>query len=130
MIHLYTRGLGTHIRGEAHLNLFKSYVNKYSQRAWDLYLHGGPWYFWEDLKKTFIFVYLFKEVKLIEIYTKMCTMKYLISCTGMGLIPMWRPVFYFHKTWLIVLFTDASFVVFENSLKVVFERSFLYKEKL
>src|SRR3954465_3375095 len=116
MIHLYTRGLGTYIRGEAHLILFKSFVNKYSQRAWDLYLHGGPWYFWEDLKKTFIFVLLFKVKKQIdrgmykEVYVqKGCTMKYLISCTGMGLIPMWRPVFHFHKTWLIVLLTDAKF---------------------
>src|SRR3954463_12771608 len=76
MIHLYTQGLGTHTRGEAHLRLFNSYVNKYSQRAWDLYLHGGPWYFWEDLKKTFIFDLLFKvKKKMIEICTKMCMYK-------------------------------------------------------
>src|SRR3954466_4827210 len=52
---------------------------------------------------------------------KGCTMKYLISCTGMGLIPMWRPMFYFHKTWLIILLTDARFHRFENSLKVLKE---------
>src|SRR4051812_36837267 len=104
MIHLYTRGLGTYTRGETHLSLFKSYVNKYSQRAWDLYLHEGPWYFWEDLKKTFIFDLLFKVKKQTDrgMYKKVyvqkgCTMKYLISCTGMGLIPMWRPMFYFIK---------------------------------
>src|SRR3954471_15907844 len=104
MIHLYTRGLGTHTRGEAHLNLFKSYVNKYSQRAWDLYLHGGPWYFWEDLKKTFIFDLLLKVKNHIDrdmyekgVCTKRCTMKYLTSCTGIGLIPMWRPMFHFIK---------------------------------
>src|SRR3954464_2713230 len=105
MIHLYTQGLGTHTRGEVLLSLFKSYAKKYSQRAWDLYLHGGPWYFWEDLRKTFIFDLLFKVKNKIDrgMYKKGCTMKYLISCTGMGLIPMWRPMFYFHKTWLIAL---------------------------
>src|SRR3954467_380814 len=122
MIHLYTRGLGTHIRGEAHLNLFNNYVNRYLQKAWDLYLHGGPWYFWEDLKKTFIFD-LFIQGNQIDrdmykkcVCTMRCTMKYLTSCTGMGLIPMWRPMFYFHKTWLIILLTDASFEKLFESL--------------
>src|SRR3954462_10859966 len=79
MIHLYTRGLGTHTRGEAHLSLFKSCVNRYLQK-------------------------------------------------GLGLIPTWRPMVLFYKTWLIVLLTDASFE--KLFLKVCFERSFLYKEKL
>src|SRR3954469_8661104 len=110
--------------------------------AWDLYLHGGPWYFWEDLKKTFIFDLLFKVKKntLIEIYTKECMYKKVYNEVpnfmygngyvqkGLGLIPTWRPMVYFHKTWLIVLFTHAS--CRKTVLKVCFERSFLFKEKL
>src|SRR3954471_20093065 len=77
MLHLYTRGLGTHTRGEAHLILFKSYVNRYLQRAWDLYLHGGPWYFWEDLKKNLHFLICYSRLKnkLIEVCTKKCMYK-------------------------------------------------------
>src|SRR4051812_3500955 len=99
MLHLYTQGLGTHIRGVVHLSLFKAMQTNIYKGAWDLYLHGGPWYFWEDLKKTFIFDLLFKVKKQIDrgMYKKRCTMKYLISCTGMGLIPMWRPMVYFMK---------------------------------
>src|SRR3954462_12363560 len=63
MIHLYTQGLGTHTRGEALLSLFKAMQTSIYKGAWDLYLHGGPWYFREDLKKTFIFDLLFKVKK-------------------------------------------------------------------
>src|SRR3954462_7459583 len=73
MIHLYTRGLGTYTRGEAHLSLFKDMQTSIYKRVWDLYLHGGPWYFWEDLKKTFIFVLLFKVKNQMDrgMYKKM-----------------------------------------------------------
>src|SRR3954470_23514180 len=78
----------------------------------------------------FLISYSRLKNKLIEICTKMCTMKYLISCTRMGLIPMWRPMFYFHKTWLIVLLTDARFRRFENSLKVfVLKEVYCLKKK-
>src|SRR3954469_17140127 len=106
------------------------------KRAWDLYLHGGPWYFWEDLKKTFIFDLLFKvkKNKLIEVCTKKCMYKRVYNE-----IPnfMYRNGTYtyveahvlFYKTWLIVLLKDASFRRFENSLKVCFERSFYVLKK-
>src|SRR3954469_14640529 len=129
MIHLYTRGLGTHIRGEVHLSLFKSYANKYLQKAWDLYLHGGPWYFWEDLKKTFIFDLLFKVKKQTDrdiyknVYIEIPNFMY-----GNGTYTYVEARVLFYKTWLIVLFTNASFE--KTVLKVCFERSFLYKEKL
>src|SRR4051812_6275727 len=129
MIHLHTRGLGTHTRGEVHLSLFKSYVNKYSQRAWDLYLHGGPWYFWEDLRKTFIFDLLFKVKKQTDrdmykkVYNEIPNFMY-----GNGTYTYVEAHVLFYKTWLIVLLTDARFRRFENSLKVCFERVFCTKK--
>src|SRR3954471_3429831 len=117
MIHLYTRGLGTYTRGEAHLSLFKSYVNKYLQRARDLYLDGGPWYFWEDLKKTFIFDLLFKVKNQIDrgmfkkVYNEIPNFMYR---NGTYTYVEARVLFY--KIWLIVLLTDARFEKLFESL--------------
>src|SRR4051812_32270507 len=100
MIHWYTRGSGL-IHGERPIEFMQQLCKQiFTREVWDLYLHGGPWYFWEDLKKTFIFDLLFKVKNQIDrgMYKKdVCTMKYVISCKGMGLIPMWRPMFYFIK---------------------------------
>src|SRR3954469_5869426 len=99
------------------------------KRAWDLYLHGGPWYFWEDLKKTFIFVLLFKVKKQTDrvmyknVYNEIPNFMY-----WNGTYTYVEAHVLFYKTWLIVLFTDASFEKLFESL--FFERSFLYKEKL
>src|SRR3954464_10479120 len=127
MIHLYTRGLGTYTRGEAHLSLFKSYANKYLQKAWDLYLHGGPWYFWEDLKKTFIFDLLLKVKKQTDrgmykkVYNEIPNFMY-----GNETYTYVEAHVLFYKTWLIVLLTDARFE--KLFLKVCFERVFCTKK--
>src|SRR4051812_47167095 len=116
MIHLYTRGLGTHIRGGAHLSLFNSYVNRYLQRAWDLYLHGGPWYFWEDFKENLHFLICYSQLKnkLIEVCTKMCMYKKVYNevpnfMYGNETYTYVEAHVLFYKTWLIVLLTDARF---------------------
>src|SRR3954463_14903427 len=132
MIHLYTRGLGTHIRGKVHLSLFKSYVNRYSQRGLGLIPTWRPMvYFWEDLKKTFIFDLLFKVKKKTNLIDDMYKNAYneipnFMYWNGTYTYVEARVLFY--KTWLIVLLTDAKFE--KLFLKVCFERSFLYKEKL
>src|SRR3954468_13567969 len=126
MIHLYTRGSEL-ILGERPIEFIQSYVNRYSQRAWDLYLHGGPWYFWEDLKKTFIFDLLFnvkKQIRLIEICTKRCVYNEIPNFMYRnGTYTYVEAHVLFYKTWLIILLTDARFRCFENSLKVLKEFS-------
>src|SRR3954463_5162422 len=132
MIHLYTRGLGTHTRGEALLSLFNSYVNRYLQKAWDLYLHGGPWYFWEDLKKTFIFDLLFKvkKNKLIEVCTKKVYNEIPNFMYGNGTYTYVEAHVLFYKTWLIVLLKDVRFRCFEkNSLKSIVLKEFSVQRK-
>src|SRR3954462_12324212 len=87
-------------------------------------------YFWEDLKKTFIFdliCYSKLKNKLIDICTKRCTMKYLISCTGMGLIPMWRPMFYFHKTWWMILKNELKDLFVKKLFWSFLKKGFLFK---
>src|SRR3954464_4373237 len=127
MIHLYTQGLGTHTRGEVLLSLFKSYAKKYSQRAWDLYLHGGPWYFWEDLKKTFIFVLLLKVKKQIDrgmykkVYNEIPNFMY-----RNGTYTYVEAHVLFYKTWLIIF--EFCRLLFEKLFES-FERVFCTKKK-
>src|SRR3954469_6446022 len=116
MLHLYTQGLGTHTRGEVHLSLFNSYVNRYSQRGLGLIPTWRPMvFFWEDLKKTFIFDLLFKvKNKLIEVCTKKCMYKKAYNeipnfMYGNGTYTYVEAHVLFYKTWLILLLTDATF---------------------
>src|SRR3954471_2210067 len=105
MIHLYTRGFETYTRGEALFEFIQSCVNRYSQRGLGLIPTWRPMVFLGRFKeKPSFFDLLFKVKKQTDrgMYKKVyvqkgCTMKYLISCTGMGIIPMWRPMFYFIK---------------------------------
>src|SRR3954470_13215443 len=99
------------------------------KRAWDLYLCGGPWYFWEDLKKTFIFDLLFKVKNQIDrdmykkVYNEIPNFMY-----RNGTYTYVEAHVLFYKTWLIVLRKDVRFVVLKNCLKVCFERIFCTKK--
>src|SRR3954469_20987376 len=77
MIHLYTRRLATHIRGEVHLSLFKRYVNKYSQRALGLIPTWRPMVFLGRFKENLHFLISYSKLKnkLIEVCTKKCMYK-------------------------------------------------------
>src|SRR3954463_5092464 len=70
MIHLYTRGLRTYTRGEAHLSLFKSYANKIFTRGLGLIPTWRPMVFLGRFKENlhFCFDLLFKVKKQIDRY--------------------------------------------------------------
>src|SRR3954471_8964597 len=115
MIHLYTQGSGL-ILEERPIEFIQSYVNRYSQRGLGLIPTWRPMvYFWEDLKKTFIFDLLFKvKNKLIEVCTKKCMYKKVYNeipnfMYGNGTYTYVEAHVLFYKTWLILLFTDAKF---------------------
>src|SRR3954470_4669395 len=99
MIHLYTRGSGL-ILGERPIEFIQKLCKQVFTKGLGTYTymeaHG---IFLGRFKENLHFLICYSRLKnkLIEVCTKMCTMKYLISCTGMGLIPMWRPMFYFIK---------------------------------
>src|SRR3954471_20113446 len=122
MIHLYTQGSGL-ILEERPIEFIQSYVNRYSQRGLGLIPTWRPMvYFWEDLKKTFIFVlicYSKLKNKLIDMYKKVYNeIPNFMYWNGTYTYVEAHVLFY--KTWLIVLLTDARF---ENSLKVLKEFS-------
>src|SRR3954469_12716040 len=130
MIHLYTRGLGTHTRGEALLSLFKSYVNRYSQRGLGLIPTWRPMVFLGRFKENlhFCFDLLFKVKKQIDrymykkVYNEIPNFMY-----GNGTYTYVEAHVLFYKTWLIVFVKKMRRL--KNCLKVCFERVFCTKKK-
>src|SRR4051812_10842056 len=125
MIHLYSRGSGL-ILGERPFRVYSKLCKQVFTKGLGLIPTWRPMvYFWEDLKKTFIFDLLFKvkkQIRLIEICTKRCVYNEIPNFMYRnGTYTYVEAHVLFYKTWLIVLFTDASFRCFESFiLKEVF----------
>src|SRR3954468_5992985 len=98
MIHLHTRGSEL-ILGERPIEFIQQLCKQLFTKGLGLIPTWRPMVFLGRFEENLHFLICYSRLKnkLIEICTKMCTMKYLISCTGMRLIPMWRPMFYFIK---------------------------------